>query len=250
MDHKPGKLAYRAYQLIWDALDWLYPPDCGGCGKTEARWCKECSENTKEIAPPICPICGNPNLHNEEPCQRCLALRPLYTSLRSHTVFTGSIREAIHRLKYRRDIGLGEALARPMITSLQKLNWSLDIITSVPLGLARFEERGYNQATLLARPIALSLNLPFSSRILTRTRETRTQVGLSVTERQENMADAFQANSKLSTGKNILVVDDVATSGATLNACAKALLDGGANKIYGFSLARAVFTPNNEIDIS
>ena len=249
MNHMPGKLAYRIYQLIWEAMDWLYPPNCGGCGQPGIRWCRNCSQNTKEINPPICPICGNPN-GNEEPCQRCQVSRPQYASLRSHTVYNGSIREAIHRLKYRRDIGLGEALARPMLTSLQKLNWSLDIITSVPLGLARFEERGYNQATLLARPIALSLNLPFSSRILTRTRETRTQVGLTVTERQENMVDAFRANSKLSTGKNILVVDDVATSGATLNACAKALLNGGATKIYGFSLARAVFNPNNEIDIS
>jgi ComF family protein len=249
MDHMPGNLAYRAYQLIWEALDWLYPPNCGGCGQTGARWCKDCAQNTREIDSPICPICGNPNV-NDEPCQRCQLSKPLYTSLRSHTVFSGSIREAVHRLKYRHDIGLGEALARPMITSLQKLNWSLDIITSVPLGLARFEERGYNQATLLARPIALSLNLPFSSRILTRTRETRTQVGLTVTERQENMANAFRANRKLCTGKNILVVDDVATSGATLNACAKALLDGGATRIYGFSLARAIFTLNNEIDIS
>ena len=245
----PGNLAYRAYQLIWEALDWLYPPNCGGCGQTGARWCKDCAQNTKEIDPPICQICGNPNI-NEGPCQRCQLSRPFYTSLRSHTVFNGYIREAIHRLKYRRDIGLGEALARPMITSLQKLNWSLDIVTSVPLGLARFEERGYNQATLLARPIALSLKLPFSSRILMRTRETQSQVGLSVTERQENMCDAFRAKSELSKGKSILVVDDVATSGATLNACAKALLDGGATKIYGFSLARAVFTPNNEIDIS
>jgi competence protein ComFC len=64
------------------------------------------------------------------------------------------------------------------------------------------------------------------------------------------MADAFRADSKLSKGKNVLVVDDVATSGATLNACAKALLDGGASQVYGFSLARAIFSPNNEIDIS
>jgi len=137
-----------------------------------------------------------------------------------------------------------------MITSLQKLNWSLDIITSVPLGLARFKERGYNQATLLARPISLYLQIPFSSHILTRTRETRTQVGLTVNERQENMFGAFQAKRVLAQGKNILVVDDVATSGATLNACAKALLDEGASKVYGFSLARAVYSPNGEIDIS
>jgi competence protein ComFC len=249
MDHMPGDLAYRVYQLIWEALDWLYPPNCGGCGHSGARWCKECSQNTPEIEPPICPICGNPST-GENPCQRCQISKPLYTSLRSHTVYQGSIREAIHRLKYQRDIGLGEALSRPMIASLQKLNWSLDIITSVPLGLVRFEERGYNQATLLARPIALSLKVPFSLRILTRTRETRTQVGLTVTERQENLAGAFQVTSKLVKGKNILVVDDVATSGATLNACAKALLDGGASRIYGFSLARAVFTLNREVDIS
>jgi ComF family protein len=209
----------------------------------------ECSQNTLEIEPPICPICGNPNI-NEEPCRRCRLSTPIYTSLRSYTIFNGSIREAIHRLKYRRDIGLGEVLSRPMITSLQKLNWSLDIITSVPLGLVRFDERGYNQATLLARPMALCLEVPFSSRVLTRIRETRTQVGLTVKERRENMADAFRADSKLVKGKNILVVDDVVTSGATLNACAKALLDGGASKVYGFSLARAVFTPNMEINIS
>jgi ComF family protein len=137
-----------------------------------------------------------------------------------------------------------------MITKIETLDWPIDLITSVPLGLVRFRERGYNQATLLARPIALFLNIPFSSKALSRTRETRTQVGLSVYERMENMSGAFLAKNKLVQGKNIFVVDDVATSGATLNSCAKALLDGGALKVYGFSLARAVYSPNGEIDIS
>ena len=173
----------------------------------------------------------------------------VYTSLRSHTIYTGPIREAIHRLKYHRDLGLGEALSRPMITSLEKLNWSLDIITSVPLGLVRFKERGYNQATLLARPIALCLDIPFSTKALVRNRETRSQVGLTVTERHDNMVDAFRADSILVSGKKVLVVDDVATSGATLNACAKALLNAGADKVYCFSLARAVYSPNVDVDI-
>jgi competence protein ComFC len=245
----PVNLAYRAYQLFWESLDWLYPPNCGGCGASGARWCTDCTQKTTEIMPPICTICGNPNFKNE-PCARCQLSPPLYTSLRSYTIFGGSIREAIHRLKYQREVGLGEALARLMIISLGKLNWSLDIITSVPLGLVRFKERGYNQATLLARPIALFLKVPFSSQALTRIRETKTQVGLSVYERMENMSGAFQAKNKLVEGKSILVVDDVATSGATLNACAKALLDGGASKVYGYSLARAVFSPNGDIDIS
>jgi ComF family protein len=137
-----------------------------------------------------------------------------------------------------------------MISSLKKLNWSLDIITSVPLGLVRFKERGYNQATLLARPIALYLDMPFSTRVLNRTRDTRSQVGLTVSERHDNMVDAFHADSNLVCGKNILVVDDVATSGATLNACASALLHGGADNVYCFSLARAVYSPSKEVEIT
>jgi ComF family protein len=245
----PVNLAYRAYQFLWEAMDWLYPPNCGGCGVSGVRWCMDCMHKTIEIMPPICPICGNPNMNNE-PCARCQITPPLFTSLRSSTVFTGSIREAIHKFKYQHDIGLGEALSRLMISSLVKLNWSLDLITSVPLGLVRFKERGYNQATLLARPIALFFHIPFSTHALSRIRETRTQVGLNVIERMENMSGAFQAKGNLVYGKNILMVDDVATSGATLNACAKALLDEGASRVYGFSLARAVFSPDGDIDIT
>jgi competence protein ComFC len=245
----PVNLAYRAYQLMWEALDWLYPPECAGCGRPGFRWCDDCSTRTIEITPPICPICGNPSI-DDKPCARCMSSPPAFTALRAYAVFTGSIRSAIHGLKYRRNIALGEALARPIVKSLKKLNWPLDVITSVPLGLVRFEERGYNQATLLARPIALAMHLPFSAGLLYRTRETHSQVGLTVPERQENMRDAFRATGMSARGKNILVVDDVATSGATFNACAEALLEGGASEVYGFSLARAVYTPNNEIDIS
>jgi competence protein ComFC len=242
----PVKLAYRVYQLIWEAIDWVYPPHCGGCDQLGARWCNDCSQNTPELTQAICPICGNPQ-SEEKICPRCLDSRPYFTSLRSHTVYSGPIKEAIHRLKYRRDLGMGEVLSRPMITSLEKLNWSLDVITSVPLGLVRFKERGYNQATLLARPIALCLEIPFSTRALVRKRETRTQVGLNVSERHDNMVDAFRADGNIVYGKNLLVVDDVATSGATLNACAKALLDAGADKVYCFSLARAVYSASVDI---
>ncbi len=245
MKHKPGKLAYRLYRFMWDAIDWLYPPNCGGCNQPGSRWCEKCSFQSHEVSPPICPICGDYNV-DDQLCQKCSASIPFYTLLRSHAVFDGPLREAIHKLKYKGDMGLGEALSRPMIDSLRKLNWPLDIITPVPLGLVRLAERGYNQATLLARPIALYLDVPFSTGLLTRIRETRSQVGLNLTERQGNMDNAFMADRKLANGKNVLVVDDVATSGATLNACAKALLDAGASKIYGFSLARAIFTSGDD----
>jgi ComF family protein len=245
MNHSPGPLAYRAYKLFWTVLDWIYPPNCGGCGKPGTRWCKFCAQNTPEIEPPICPICGDLSV-DQQPCQRCQNLPVHFTSLRSYTIYQGAIREAIHKLKYGGDKSMGDVLAQMMIAGLEKLNWSLDIVTSVPLGLVRLAERGYNQATLLARPIALSKNLPFSTKLLSRVRETQTQVGLTVKERQENMDDAFEAITEQTAGKNILVVDDVATSGATINACAKALLSAGALKVYGYTLARAILDPNQE----
>lgn len=245
----PGKLAYRAYRLMWEALDWLYPPTCGGCNRHGVRWCEECALASPEITPPICRICGD-TIENDEICPRCRKSRPYYELLRSSTIYKGPIREAVHRLKYRRDVAMGEALSQLMIASLEKLNWSLDIVTSVPLGLVRFKERGYNQATLLARPIALWLDSPFISGALHRMRETRSQVGLTADERRDNMIDAFQASGNLVAGKNVLLVDDVATSGATLNACSKALQEAGAIRVYCFTLARAVYNPNMELDLA
>jgi ComF family protein len=163
--------------------------------------------------------------------------------LRSHTVFAGPVREAVHRLKYGGDMGLGEAMGSAMTRSLLKLNWSLDLVTCVPLGLVRMKERGYNQASLLARPIALFFGLPYRVHLLKRWRETRSQVGLNMNERRDNMVDAFRADGRQVVGKSILVVDDVATSGATLNASARALLEAGAAHVYAFTLARALYSP-------
>jgi competence protein ComFC len=238
----PGKLAYQLYRLIWETLDWVYPPLCGGCGRSGMRWCADCDQQSAAVAAPFCPICGDTNL-DDQPCPRCQDSRPAFDMLRSHTVFTGPIREAVHKLKYGGDMGLGEALGVAMLKSLLNLNWSLDLVTCVPLGLVRMKERGYNQASLLARPVGLFFGLPFRPDALRRARETRTQVGLNVNERRDNMVDAFQADGRQVNGKSILVVDDVATSGATLNACSRALLEAGAAHVYAFTLARALYSP-------
>jgi ComF family protein len=131
-------------------------------------------------------------------------------------------------------------LARPLITDLESFKWDVDVITPVPLGLARLVQRGYNQSALLARPLALALGVRYYPQSLRRSRETRSQVGLSAAQRKENVIGAFEARSDLVSGRNILVVDDVTTSGATLEACAVALFDAGALKVFGLTLARAV----------
>jgi ComF family protein len=150
------------------------------------------------------------------------------------------LRNAIHRLKYYRDIALGEILARPMIVCLSLIAWNVDLVIPVPISLSRRSERGYNQAALLARPIALYFGMNYQPQALKKSRETRSQVGLSVKERQANVHGAFFAEQRIVEGKNILVVDDVTTSGATLNACGQALRNAGAKQVYCLTLARAL----------
>jgi competence protein ComFC len=140
-------------------------------------------------------------------------------------------------------MALGEALARPLIKLLVELGWCVDLVTPVPLGVARLSQRGYNQAALLARPLSLAHGLPYHTNALTKVRETRSQVGLSANERHQNVADAFKGDPRVSKGKCILVIDDVTTSGATLNACASALLQAGASRVYGLTLARTSSRP-------
>jgi ComF family protein len=158
--------------------------------------------------------------------------------LRSLGLFEGGLRKAIHRLKYSRDLGLGEVLARSLIELLNDIGWEIDIIIPVPLSLDRLKERGYNQASLLALPMALRLGLPYRPKLLMKVKETKSQVGLSVEMRRQNVAGSFKANSHSVQGKSILLVDDVATSGATLDACAGALLEAGSSYVYGITLAR------------
>ena len=164
---------------------------------------------------------------------------PYYKALRSWAVFKDELRNAIHQLKYRRDVSLGVALAIPMIDQLHELNWPIDMIVPVPLGLARLAERGYNQASLLARPVALYFKLPYHTHAIRRSRETQSQVGLSFASRAENVKGAFTADRSRVGRKRILVIDDVTTSGSTMNACAMALCEAGAKEVYGYSLARA-----------
>jgi ComF family protein len=173
-------------------------------------------------------------------CPDCQITLPAYTALRSWAVYAGPVRKAIHSLKYKGDISLGEMLSRPLIELVDRLGWKFDILTPVPISLARKKRRGYNQASILALPLALGCEVVYQPRSLVKVRNTPTQVGLSAVQRRENVRQAFQARPKMVLGKTVLVVDDVTTSGATMLACAEALLRAGAHQVYGLTLARAV----------
>jgi ComF family protein len=239
--------AYQLYRWAWASLDLVYPPQCGGCGAPGARWCSRCQQCVKPFIAPICEKCGQ-RAETGSLCSNCRNFPPDYIALRSYAVYSGELRKAIHRLKYEGDMALGEILARPMIQILNATKWSIDLITPVPIGSTRRRERGYNQAALLAWPIALSCGLPYRPHSLERGRETRSQVGLSADERRTNVSGAFTSSASIVKGKNILVIDDVTTSGATIEACTEALLANGAEKVFGLTLARTAYAPDDRDD--
>ncbi len=184
-------------------------------------------------------MCGNPGPIKDR-CTGCKKNRPKYTKIRSWGIFEGPLKNALHRLKYRKDIGLGEALAKPLTEYYLSLGWEADMVMPVPLSKARRAERGYNQAALLALPLALGLTLPYKPAALSRVIDTRSQVGLSAKERRDNLSGAFSANRVDVQGHKVLLLDDVITTGSTMNHCAEALIAGGAREVFGLTLARAV----------
>lgn len=218
----------------------LFPPVCGGCGKAGQRWCPDCQERVPRIVEPYCDKCGIP-VRKTGLCEKCQSNPPVYRQLRSWAVFDSPVQNALHTLKYRRNItGFGDALARQMAGFVRTLNWDMNMLVPVPLGQKRLKERGYNQVALVAHPLAYELDLPYAPHALRKTRDTRSQVGLGISERRANVSEAYQADPSVVKRKSILLMDDVATTGSTLSACAEALLSAGAQTVCAITIARAL----------
>jgi competence protein ComFC len=188
---------------------------------------------------PICEICGLPQVSSGL-CVDCLTSRPPFRALRSWVAFDGPIRRALHCLKYRRDVGLGDVLAASLSVFVISQDWPIDLVVPIPLSRQRLLERGYNQASLIAYPLSLALGWQYIPKALTRTRHTRSQVGLTAGERKDNMRGAYWAERKYVHGKTVLLIDDVATTGATLSSAAGAMVQAGAAEVYCLTLARAL----------
>ncbi len=235
----PGKRpAYLLNHWFWIGMDWLFPATCGGCEKPGQRWCSACHQQVEIIGMAVCQRCGKP-FPSSGLCPDCVTTPPPYESMGSWGIYGGPLRLAIHRLKYKRDIGLGDFFSQFLIQCFIDRNWPVDLIVPVPLSKRRLEERGYNQSDLLARPIARALGIRYENKGVIRVKETPTQVGLNAVERKKNVIGAFHADHTRIAGARLLIVDDVTTTGATIEACTKALLEAGASQVWGLTLARA-----------
>lgn len=229
------------------ALDFLFPQKCVGCGKGGNLICPSCENSLPVVAPPICPLCGRPQASGVI-CPGCIAwLAPATGSeqanidgIRAPYRFEGTVRQAVHQLKYKNIRTLAPPLARLLKNYLVIHPIHADVIIPVPLHPKRLRERGYNQSALLATELGKLTGLPVVADCLVRQSHNSPQAKTAtVEERRKNVAGAFICNDALR-GKKVLVIDDVSTSGATLNACAAALKAGGAAEVWGLTVAREI----------
>jgi len=200
--------------------------------------CPTCQAKIRYIKGNICKVCGLPLRGLRDICTKCDISPPPYDALRSLADYEGIIRECVHALKYENNQSLGEFFSKALADRVRLEQWSVDMVIPVPLSPSKITTRGFNQSALLARPLALQLSLKYRPYGLKRIRNTRSQVELSAKERCQNVMGAFMAEPDIVSEERVLLVDDVTTTGSTLNECAKALKSAGASAVYCLTLAR------------
>lgn len=239
-------------RLANQVLDLLFPPRCVQCGRLDYLVCPPCLALIEWVKPPYCLRCGRAlsgPARNVERCETC-ATRPMHLdAVRAAMEFSGVVRQAVHAFKYEGQRQLAGVLGEWMAQAWPGTGLAADYIVPVPLHPRRLRERGYNQATLLADELSEKVNLPVFPEILMRSRMTKTQIELSAPEREKNVAGAFAfvGPDSAVAGRTVLLVDDVRTTGATLNACAGALKQAGAARVLAFTLSRAPWNPTTGV---
>lgn len=218
-------------------LDFLLPPRCGGCRNVDSWLCDRCRARIRRLEEPLCRRCGVelPSVRDQCGCRN--RLKSL-SRLRSAVAYEGPIERAIHRFKYQGWRRLASPLALLMAQRLVVEGLAASYAIAVPLHRDRLRQRGFNQAELLAREIRGRLTLQKPPGKLLRVRPTPPQVGHDRRWRLENMRGAFGWQGVKLDGKSILLIDDVATTAATMDACASALREAGSGPVIGVSLAR------------
>lgn len=237
---KPARVTFFAYRLFWGVVDLFFPPVCSGCGKLGVAWCDECHHKAPRLPDVVCDVCGRPHAGRQQPlCISCNTSRPAFSQMRSWAVFKPPLQNALHSMKYRRNVGLGLALAKAITPQLKALNWEIDTVVPIPLSKQRITERGYNQVATFAYPLAMMNGWEYDPHALHRVRHTRSQVGLTREQRRENVRQVFCVQAKIQ-GKRVLLLDDVITTGATVTEAARALQEGGAKDVFVYSVAQAL----------
>lgn len=246
-------LLRSALSHLWDgALDLLYPPTCCACAQPtrDPGFCATCRASIAAPRSPLCSTCGVPfetPSGIDHQCARCLTRPPRFGRARASAIYDAAdprphpLKSVLQRYKYARDASLAPALGGLLVARAPLPPSAYDLIVPVPLHPDRLRWRGFNQALLLGRQLARWYRIAIDPFSLHRVRPTRPQVELDEGERRRNVAGAFRVTRPDRVrSRDILLLDDVYTTGATVNECSRALRDAGARRVDVLVLARAV----------
>jgi ComF family protein len=209
-------------------------------------FCPACKEKIKFITGDLCPVCGTTFFDSPAAshlCGNCMENKTYFSCARAVVSYETIILHAIHQFKYGSNISIGARLASFMANfSFPDVDFTdYSLIIPVPLHIKRLRQRGFNQSLILAHALAKKWQIPVNFSLLKKHKFTLTQTGLNKAERNKNIKGAFEVSDKKKiAGKNVILVDDVYTTGATINECAKTLTKAGAQKVTALTLARVL----------
>jgi len=239
-------------------VDWLYPPRCRACadridGRDSEFFCAPCWAKIQRVSHPLCTVCGRPfpdASGDDHVCGGCLERAPRFAAARAWACYPREeqaehpLRQVVQKYKYGRKVSLGKPLGRLLARGCGEYLSEVcaDLIVPVPLHHKRLRWRGFNQSLLLARQVSRFYGVPVDPFALQRRKETTAQTQLPEADRRRNVRGAFALHpGKSVKDLTILLVDDVYTSGATVNECSRTLKRAGAKEVYVLTLARAVY---------
>jgi len=252
-----GRAAGLAREALSALASVVIAPECAACGRALERpdlgaVCPACWQAVRRFTPPVCPACGisvSPHATGPAgPCEACQSGARVVSAARAVGPYEGRLREIIHACKYERRPSLASPLATLLLEAGREVLDGADVVVPVPLHWTRRHQRGFNQAEALATRLGVPV-----ARALRRTRRTRPQVELPAGDRHRNVSGAFglarcaggppgrvrwRRGARPLAGRIVVLVDDVATTGATLDACARVLLEAGAREVRALTAAR------------
>ncbi len=206
--------------------------------KTKYGICENCIKTLPFNNKKVCTKCGEPIFSKAEYCLACKNSQKNYEKARAPFIYEGEVVKLIYKFKYNNAKYMFDYLGLFLVDEYIKTNWDVDCILPVPLHEKRKKERGYNQSYLLSKKLEEALGIEIVTNNLIRNRETVTQTDLTKKQRKENLEKAFTVlNKKQLKNKRVLLIDDVFTTGATIEECTKTLLKAGVNSVYVLTLA-------------